>query len=91
MMFALLGNGSFNRVIINGDKTKQTTAATASDAVTVQPIDAEVKNVVTNKTSDNETTVNIRVTLEVRNLNHEIMVLSSKPVHPRMLVSQYNL
>ena len=36
IIFALLGNGSFNRVIIKGDETKQTTTATTTPAL--QPL-----------------------------------------------------
>ena len=62
VIFAFLGNKSSNRVMINGDKTKQTTTATttrAAAAFTVAPIDIKVKNVVANKTADSKAAANI--------------------------------
>jgi len=70
-----LGNGSFNRVVISGDKTKQTTIiAAAASAVTVAPIDIKVKNVVANKTND-EKTANVQVAFDVHNPNANTMIL----------------
>jgi hypothetical protein len=78
MIFAFLGNGSFNRVIINGDKTKQTTTATttrAAAAFTVAPIDIKVKNVIANKTADSKAAANIQVAFDVHNPNTNTMIL----------------
>ena len=79
VIFAFLGNGSSNRVMINGDKTKQTTTATttrAAAAFTVAPIDIKVKNVVANKTADSKAAAaNIQITFDVHNPNTNTMIL----------------
>jgi hypothetical protein len=79
IIFVFLGNGSFSHVVINQDgKTKENsvtaTAAAASPAVNVAPIDIKVKNVVVNKTND-EKVANVRVAFDVHNPNTSTMIL----------------
>ena len=71
-IFAFLGNGSFSRVVLDEDKIKQTT--TTASPVTVAPIDIKVKNVVANKTVDNNI-ANIRVAFDIHNPNANTMIL----------------
>jgi LEA14-like dessication related protein len=75
IIFAFLGNGSFNRVVISGDETKQTTTIpAAASAITVAPIDIKVKNVVASKTND-EKTANVQVAFDVHNPDKNTMIL----------------
>jgi LEA14-like dessication related protein len=78
MIFAFLGNGSFNRVVINVDNIKQMTVATPASnaaAFTVQPIDIKVKNIVAEKTADSKAAANIQVAFDVHNPNTNTMIL----------------
>ena len=79
IIFVFLGNGSFNRVVISQDKTKENTiitaaAAAAAPAMNVAPIDIKVKNVVVNKSND-EKTANVQVAFDVHNPNTNTMIL----------------
>jgi hypothetical protein len=75
IIFAFLGNGSFNRVVISGDETKQTTIiSAAASAITIAPIDIKVKNVVASKTND-EKTANVQVAFDVHNPDKNTMIL----------------
>ena len=94
MTFVFLGNGSFNRVLINEDATKQTTPAAPTlllrlsmllrlPAITVKPIDIKVKNVAS-KTFDNKNTTTIQVAFDVHNPNANTMILDG--VHYNLYV-----
>jgi len=82
--FIFLGNGSFNRVLINEEATKHNTPAATSVptsiyaptavAVTVKPIDIKVKNVAS-KTFDNKSIATIQVAFDVHNPNANTMIL----------------
>ena len=75
IIFAFLGNGSFNRVVIGGDETKQTIPSpSAASAITVAPIDIKVKNVVASKTNDGKT-ANVKVAFNVHNPDKNTMIL----------------
>lgn len=89
--FVFLGNGSFNRVLINEDATKQTTHAAHTStsiyaptaaAITVKPIDINIKNV--SKTFDKKNTTTIRVAFDVHNPNSNTMILDG--VHYNLYV-----
>ena len=78
-----LGNGSFNRVLINEDETKQTTHATLLlrlsmllplAAITVKPIDIKVKNVV-QRLLIKRILLLYRVAFDVHNPNANTMIL----------------
>lgn len=82
IIFVFLGNGSFNRVLINEDVTKQTTPTTTftsiyaptAAAITVKPIDIKIKNVAS-KTFDNKSIATIQVAFDVHNPNANTMIL----------------
>ena len=77
LIFVLLGDGSFSRVVMNQDKTKDrsiTTAAAAAPATNMAPIDIKIKNVVVNKTNE-EKSANIQVAFNVHNPNTNTMIL----------------
>jgi LEA14-like dessication related protein len=77
LIFVFLGDGSFSRVVMNQDKTKDrsiTTAAAAAPATNVAPIDIKIKNVVVNKTNE-EKSANIQVAFNVHNPNTNTMIL----------------
>ena len=77
IIFVFLGDGSFSRVVMNQDKTKDrsiTTAAAAAPATNVAPIDIKIKNVVVNKTNE-EKSANIQVAFNVHNPNTNTMIL----------------
>ena len=74
MICAFLGSGSFNRVLINGDKINQTTFTPTAAATTVEPIHIKVKNVVANKNTENKT-ANIQVAFDVHNPNTNTIIL----------------
>ena len=77
LIFVFLGDGSFSRVVMNQDKTKDrsiTTAAAAAPATNMAPIDIKIKNVVVNKTNE-EKSANIQVAFNVHNPNTNTMIL----------------
>ena len=92
IIFAFLGNGSFNRVLINGDETKQTTHAAhtstpiyapTATAITVKPIDINSQKCC-HKTLDNKNTATIQVAFDVHNPNSNTMILDG--VHYNLYV-----
>src|SRR5689334_9070283 len=83
VIFVFLGNGSFNRVFINGDVTRQTThtgdSATSAytpnaAAITVKPIYIRAKTVAS-EAIDNRSTATIRIAFDVHNPNTNTMIL----------------
>ena len=77
LIFVFLGDGSFSRVVMNQDKTKDrsiTTAAAAAPATNMAPLDIKIKNVVVNKTNE-EKSANIQVAFNVHNPNTNTMIL----------------
>ena len=97
--FVFLGNGSFNRVLINGDETKHTTPAAHTStstsiyaptaaATTVNPIDIKVKNVAS-KTLDNKSTATLQVAFDVYNPNANTMILDG--IHYNLYVKNVHI
>ncbi|HET7284595.1 MAG TPA: hypothetical protein VFI70_07905 [Nitrososphaeraceae archaeon] len=76
VIFAFLGNGSFSRIVISQDKTKDNgiTTAAAAPAVNVAPIDIKIKNVLVNKTND-EKSATVQMAFDVHNPNSNTMIL----------------
>ena len=75
-VFAILGNGSFSRVVTSGDNLSQSTRTpTAASVVAVKPIDIKLKNVVINKTSSSAKAANIQVAFNIHNPNTNTMIL----------------
>ena len=77
IVFAILGNGSFSRVVTSGDNLSQSTRTppTAASVVAVKPIDIKLKNVVINKTSSSAKAANIQVAFDIHNPNTNTMIL----------------
>ena len=78
IVFAILGNGSFSRVVTSGDNLSQSstrTPPTAASLVTVKPIDIKLRNVVINKTSSSAKAANIQVAFDIHNPNTNTMIL----------------
>ena len=78
IVFAILGNGSFSRVVTSGYNLSQSstrTPPTAASVVAVKPIDIKLKNVVINKTSSSAKAANIQVAFDIHNPNTNTMIL----------------
>ena len=75
IVFAILGNGSFSRVVTSGDNLARTPPTAASSVVAVKPIDIKLKNVVINKTSSSAKAANIQVAFDIHNPNTNTMIL----------------
>ena len=79
IVFAILGNGSFSRVVTSGDNLSQSSTRTptaASVVAAVKPIDIKLKNVVViNKTSSSAKAANIQVAFDIHNPNTNTMIL----------------
>jgi LEA14-like dessication related protein len=77
LIFVFLGDGSFSRVVMSQDKTKDsgiTTAAASAPAANVAPIDIKIKNAVVNKIN-NEKSASVQVAFDVHNPNTNTMIL----------------
>jgi LEA14-like dessication related protein len=80
IVFAILGNGSFSRVVTSGDNLSQSSTRTPSTAASVvavvKPIDIKLKNVVViNKASSSAKAANIQVAFDIHNPNTNTMIL----------------
>jgi len=84
IIFVFLGNGNINRVLLNQGATKETTHAAATSnsafiyaptaaAITVKPININIKNV-SSKTFD-KNNATIKVAFDVHNPNANTMIL----------------
>ena len=99
IIFVFLGNGSFNRVLINGDTAKQTTHAahtststsnyaSSAAAMTAKPIDIKAKNIAS-KTLDDGSAVNLQVAFDVHNPHANTMILDG--VHYNLYVKNVHI
>lgn len=93
--FVFLGNGSFNRVLINEDVVKQTIPAATSaythtaTAITLKPIDIKIRNVAPFKAFNNKSANTLQVAFDVHNPNTNTMILDG--IHYNLYVKNVHI
>jgi LEA14-like dessication related protein len=94
--FVFLGNGSFNRILINEDAAKQTIPGATSTtythtatAITFKPIDIKIKSVAPFKASNNKSAATLQVAFDVHNPNTNTMILDG--IHYNLYVKNVHI